>query len=159
MTDELKTTIKKEIEKLPKETQDVLTSFDWVKLTEEIGKKYLLSKDDINNLQVETLLILTGIEDIDSYIDNIESEVGTSKNEAEKISGEITQKIFIPINDLLIDKVKQSDKIKNSKPEENINFVLSGGDYSAFLEPREETVEEEEPVVPVFSLKEENFKK
>ncbi len=97
MTEKLQQTIKKELEKLPKENQEAINSIDWVKIAEEIGRKYMLLEEEINSLQVEILLILTGLEEFDSYIRNIENEIGLSKDEAEKISIEITQKIFNPI--------------------------------------------------------------
>jgi len=98
MTNKLQQTIKDELEKLPKENQKAISSVDWVKIAEEVGKKYLLTDTEINNLQVETLLILTGIEDFDSYARNIEREIGLSKEEAEKISQEVIEKIFDPIS-------------------------------------------------------------
>jgi hypothetical protein len=135
MTDKLKNIIKEEMAKLPKENQEMIGILDWAKMTEEIGKKFLLNENEINDLQVETFLILIGLEDPDSYANNIENEVGTSKDEAEKMSAEITQKIFIPINEALIENIKKSGKAKNGKPEQNLNFILSGGDYSAFVNP------------------------
>jgi len=133
MIEKLKQIIQEEVLKLPKENQDVINAFDWVKITEEIGKKFLLSESEINNLQVETLLILIGLEDPDLYALNIENEVGTSKDEAKKITEEVRQKIFTPINDTLIENIKKSGKTKNSNPEQTLNFILSGGDYSSFM--------------------------
>jgi hypothetical protein len=134
MTEKLKTVIKREINKLPKENQEAINAFDWVKTAEEIGKKYLLTESEINDLQVQTLLVLIGLEDSDYYQQNVEREVGTSKNEAEKIAVEVVQKIFTPISNIIIENIKKSEKIKNSNHEQNLNFILSGGDYSAFVE-------------------------
>lgn len=158
MTDKLKQVIKEEIGKLPKENQEVINAFGWEKISEEIGKKNLLTENEINDFQIETLLILTGLEDINDYAKNIENEVGTSKNEAEKIAEEALQQIFSPINEILIGNIKKSDAVKNSTVEQSLNFILSGGDYSAFVEKKEEPNEEETPetVLPVFFIKKEN---
>ena len=75
MTEKLQKIIKEEIAKLPKENQEVINAFDWVKITEEIGKKYLLGESEIGDLQVETILVLVGLEEPDSYTRNIENEV------------------------------------------------------------------------------------
>lgn len=171
MTDQLKQTIKEEIEKLPKEMQDAIGALDWAKTAEEIGKKYLLSEEEINDLQVETLLVLVGIEDGNYYAQNIEDNVGTSKNEAEKMANEALQKIFTPISDKLVENIKKSGKSKKANAEQNLDFILSGGDYSAFLtippplnspHPNPLLVKErgnnQEPVLPVFSIKKENLK-
>jgi len=139
MTEKLQQTIKEELAKLPKEHQEAIGTFDWVKSSEEIGKKYLLNEDEINNLQVETLLVLVRLEEPDSFAKNIEDEVGTSKAEADKITEEILQKIFIPINVTLVEKIKNSEQVKDSKWNQNLDFILSGGNYSSFLEKKVNT--------------------
>ena len=156
MTEKLKETIQEEIRKLPKDAQEVIGSLDWAKITEEVGRKYLLDEDEINNLQLETLLILIGIEDGNDYAENIEDEVGTSKDEAKKITEEISQKIFTPMGNVMEEKIKENLKTKNPNPEQTINFILSGGDYAAFLEernPANDNEETGESVLPVFSIK------
>ena len=160
MTDKLKQIIKEEVVKLPKEKQEAIDSFDWVSISENIGKKYLLSEDEINDLQTETLLILVGLENPNLYALNIENNVGTSKNEAEKIVEEVNQRRFTPISNLFVENVKNSGKVKNAGPKQTLDFILSGGDYSAFIEQKKDSreTESEETVVPVFSIKEENLK-
>ena len=142
MTEKLQKIVKEEISKLPKENQQAINAFDWVKITEEIGKKYLLDESEINDFQVETLLILIGLEDPDSYARNIENEIGTSREKASEISEEVFQKIFIPINDLLVENIKKSEKIKDPKWDQNLDFILSGGNYGAFVENPPRLVEE-----------------
>ena len=159
MTEILKQVINREVAKLPKENQEAINAFDWANIAEEIGKKYLLLVNEVNDLQVETLLVLIGLES-DSFALNIENYVGTSKDEAEKIADEIGQKIFTPISDALVDKIKNGGKSQNAKPEQNLDFILSGGDYSAFMETRKIEIEPEpgETTIPVFSIKDENLK-
>jgi NAD kinase len=157
MTDKLKNIIKEELEKLPKENQDAINALDWASIVEAIGKNSL-NENGINNLQVETLLVLIGLEDPNFFVNKIENEVGTTTDEAEKIAEEIVQKIFTPISDILVENIKKSDKVKRAKSEQNLDFILSGGDYSAFVETRETTPETEETIVPIFSIQKENLK-
>jgi len=162
MTEKLKQVIKREVEKLPKENQEAINSLGWVVISEEIGKKHLLSESEINDLQAQNLLVLVGLADPDYYSQNIEDEIGTSKDEAEKIAVEVFQKIFTPINDTLIDNLKKGDAVKNSNHKQNLNFILSGGDYSAFVEQKDNIMNDtknEGAVVPVFSIKKENLKR
>jgi hypothetical protein len=160
MTDKLKEVIKREVGKLPKENQDVINSFGWENISEEIGKRYLLTESELNDFQVQILLVLVGLVEVDYFQENIEVEVGTSKNEAEKMAAEVFQKIFTPISDTIVENLKKDGKFTNTNTEQNLNFILSGGDYSAFLEQRngEENTETEEAVVPVFSITKENLK-
>jgi len=148
MTGKLKQVIQREVAKLPKENQDVINAFGWEKITEEIGRKYSLNESELNDFQVQTLLILIGLEEPDSYAKNIENNVGTSRNEAGKIADEVLQKIFTPINDLLIKNIKKSWVTMKSNTEQNLNFIVSGGDYSAFLVEQEATPEPETNKTP-----------
>src|SRR5205823_3633756 len=135
MTEKLKKIIEEEIGKLPKENQEAVNAFDWIKITEEIGRKYLLSDTEINDFWVETLLVLAGLEDPNLFSNNVERYVGTSKDEAEKISKEAFQRIFGPLYDRIVENIKKNQKTKKGGAEQNLNFILSGGDYAAFVEP------------------------
>jgi hypothetical protein len=118
---------------MPKEVWDAVSSFDWGKISEETGKKYFLSESEINDLQVEILLVLIGVASIYDLKINIESNIGTSKNYAEKIGDELLEKIFKPIADKIAAGVKNNIKDKEVNWKQNINFILSGGDYIVFL--------------------------
>jgi len=134
MNEKSRTIIKEEMLSLPKEAQEAINAFGWEKISEEIGKKYLLDEDEINTFQLETASFLLGLVDEDAYPRNIEDEIGISKEEAEKISEEVFEKIFTPINDILIGNIKKNLNTKRPKLEQNVDFIISGGNYSALLE-------------------------
>jgi hypothetical protein len=133
MIEKTKQVVKREIEKLPKENQEAIGAIDWIKTTEEIGKKYLFNESDLNNFQAQTLLVLIGLEDADFYSQNLEREVVTSKKMAEQISEEVLQKIFNPIGKAILEKTTKNIATENADHEQNINFILSGGNYAAFI--------------------------
>jgi len=134
MTEKLKQKINEEILKLPKERQEAINVIDWGKITEEIGKKFLLTENEINNLQIETGLALVGLTDLDFYMTNIENNVGLTAGEANKITVETFDKIFTPIANKIESSIK--NRLKSQKPRWNqvVNFIVSGGDYSNFIE-------------------------
>lgn len=134
MTDKTKQTIKDEISKLPREAREVVESLDWVKLCEEIGSQNNLNEDEVEGLQVETLLVIIGATSIDGLGVNIENQVELTREKSEDLEKELKQKIFKPLKERLDDKVKAN--LNNKKPdfEQNINFVLSGGNYAAFVD-------------------------
>ena len=134
MTDKLQQIIKEEIEKLPKEAQDAINSFEWENIAEEIGKKYLLGESEINELQVEILLVLVGLTDSQFYVTTIENEIGLTKDEATKISNEVFEKIFVPISNAIEENIKKNLQNKNPNWKQSLDFILSGGDYSAFMD-------------------------
>lgn len=155
MTEKSKNLIKEEILNLSKEIQEAINDSNWEKLSEEIGKKYLINEDEVNTFQLETISFLLGLIDEESYQKNIEDDIGTSKDEAEKMAEEVMQKIFNPISEKILEKIKTGDRVKKATPEQNLNFILSGGDYTAFLEQKENTNNKEtsETVLPVFFIK------
>jgi hypothetical protein len=134
MNDELKQTIKSGVEKLPKEIQEVINVFDWVKVSEEICKRNLLDEVEVNILQNEIGLVLIETKNQDVLALNIENNVGTTKNESIKISEEINQKIFTPMKEKINSLIKNNLYSKTQSWDKTINFIISGGNYSSFLE-------------------------
>lgn len=149
MIDQSKKLIREKLTKLPKEIQDVLTVSDWERISEEIGKKYLFSNEEINILQIEIFIILGGMDIYENFAWNIERELGISKKESEEISEEVAQKIFTPIYKLLAKKIKEGEKYKNPNWQQTLSFILSGGDYSVFLEKNSDNNITEESNAPL----------
>src|SRR3989344_3814321 len=135
MTEKLKQTIEEEIAQLPKEGQEAISAVPWVKIAEEIGAKYNLTEEEIDDFILETLIILIGAADFEFYAINIENHVGTTKDGAKSMADEALERIFKPIRKILEDNIKKNLKIKNPTAMQNVNFILSGGDYSAFMTP------------------------
>jgi hypothetical protein len=133
MTNKIKEKIKEFITVLPKQNQEVVNLSNWEKISEEIGKKHLLDQDEIDNFQLETGLVLVGIVNPVLFALNIENEVGTSKDEANKIANEVLEKIFNPIVDKLKEKGRVAMQEKPIHWQQNLDFILSGGDYTAFI--------------------------
>lgn len=146
MTDKLKEIINRELFKLPKENQEAITSLGWENIAEEIGKKYLISENEMNDFLVETLLVLAGLQDFDAYQRHVEDNVGTSHAEAEKITNEAIEKIFMPIADKIERKIKTRVENMNPTWHQNVDFILSGGNYAAFLEKPQEDFGDGPPV-------------
>ena len=133
MTKELQQKMSEEIAKLPKYNQEAINSLDWGDISWKIGKRNLLTESEINDLQIETGLILIGLSELDLFVVNIEKNTGTTKVESEKISTEIYEEIFKPIAEQMEIMIKDKIKSQNPKWDQRINFILSGGDYSNFV--------------------------
>jgi len=145
MTEKLKQKIKEEMNALPKELQDAINAIDWGKITEEIGKRYLLSESEMNDFQVETMLVLIGYVDLNKYTLNIENDIGLNKQITEKIVTEVIEKILDPMSDILDNNIKKTMFNRKTDWKQNVNFVLSGGDYSHFIAPMRENSPEYNP--------------
>ena len=97
MTEKTKKIIKDQMNIFPKELQEAINSIAWEKISEEVGVKYLLDKEETSVLQIITGLAVVGISNVELLTDSIEEEIGMSSDEAQKISNELNEKIFNPI--------------------------------------------------------------
>lgn len=134
MIEKLKKTIQSELLKLPKEKQDAVNSFDWITKTQEIGQIFKLTEDEIFDLQIETGLVLVSIIDLNLFKAHLEQNILLSEEITEKISNEIIEKIFFPIAENIELAIKNSFNLENAHWNQTVNFIVSGGDYSVFLE-------------------------
>jgi hypothetical protein len=134
MTEKLEQTIKEEMVKLPKEMQEAINSSGWIQISDNIGKDFSLNEDEINNLQLEIGLVLLRYKKLNLLSSSLESSSSIPKNELSKIVAELEKRIFTPIEE----KVKSlfKDKIKNEDMnwKQSVNFIISGGDYSIFID-------------------------
>jgi hypothetical protein len=133
MTEKLKQNLKEQLALLPKESQGVINSFDWVKISEEIGKKYFLTEEDINMFQADVGLVLVGLAEQEYLAQDIEDDVIISKDHAEKMAEEVIEKILKPMVLKLTEIIKKDLKNKVIHWQQNLDFILSGGDYTAFI--------------------------
>lgn len=134
MNIKLQNTIKEEMLTLPKITQETINSFEWIRVSEEIGEKYSLNDDKLDNFQLETFLVLLGLADKEKYMQNVEKNIGISDVESIKIVNEAMEKIFNPIGEIISRKIEENLKNKNPGWKQTLNFIISGGDYSVFME-------------------------
>lgn len=134
MNQKLKENIKEYVLALPKEIQEVIDSFEWADIATEIGRKNGLTEIELNDLQTETGLVLVNLTNIEDFDKNIERNVRTTKEEAKKISIEIFDKVFQPISEKITEKIKTAIKDKKTRWDQNVNFILSGGNYFFFLD-------------------------
>ncbi len=129
--------------KLPKEAQTVFANMKWMEDLKRISAKYNLNEEQIATLATETTLVLLGIIHLNEYEKIIVSEFKISKESTDKIIAEIYISILKAVQPHLIKafdtnaKFLAEEKIKNAKWDDNIKFILSGGNYSYFMEKPE----------------------
>lgn len=134
MIEKLKQRTIDELAKLPKEMEESINSLDWSNISETIGKKYIQNEKEIDKLQAEILLVLIGIEKINNLKTNIEINVNLTPQIASQIFDELVEQIFFPIAENIELLVKTNFNLENAHWNQTVNFIVSGGDYSVFLE-------------------------
>jgi len=79
---------------LPEDIKTLVVSPTFFNTTESIGRKYGLTREEINSLYNETFLVLVGLTHLLEYETNIEQEVVIPKEKAANISQEMGSQIF-----------------------------------------------------------------
>jgi len=130
---ELPQIIKEEIIKLPKQLRDAISYINWQLILEEISREYV-TEEEFDDLRTEVVLVLIGAEYPEFLAQNIEDNLGLSNNDSIQISKMVFEKIFSPIAEKLQSLVKNEVSTKNYSWQKTINFIVSGGDYSVFIE-------------------------
>ncbi len=97
MTNELKNTIKEELNKLPQDAQDAINSIDWIKIIEKLCESITSNENVINSIETETFLVLLGMQKPESLRINLKIQSGLTEEESVVMSEEILEQIFIPI--------------------------------------------------------------
>ena len=133
MTEKIKQLVKEELYKLPKEMQQVIDTFEWEKIVEESCKKNNITEDKIFPIQIETVLVLVGLEFPEALAKHLEENTEITKEEAEAISKEVLVKVFDAMAKSLEEVIKKDLTNKVTSWQQNLDFILSGGDYTVFI--------------------------
>ncbi len=133
MTEELKNKINEQLKTLPKESLDAVHSFDWLAQITAVGNSHGLLEQDIDNLAIETVLVMTGLAYPQDIAMNIEDEVGIPRNQAEIVAQELLAQVFVPIANKIRETIKNNSVAKEWTWRESLDFILSGGDYGVLM--------------------------
>ena len=93
---------------LPSLNQSAIQSIDWMGLLIDIGKSHGIDHEDILDLQLETMLVLVGLEDPNNYENQLIAILALSPAEADKLITDITEQIFTPIANYIISNSQTS---------------------------------------------------
>ena len=102
MNEKLRQTFEEQLTYLPSINQQALRSFDWATELVGIGKQYGLHVDQLDDLQIETMLVLVGITNPDDYPNELITRLAISPSEADKIIEQVNDRIFTPIHDYIV---------------------------------------------------------
>lgn len=82
---------------LPELERSAVQSLDWQTVIIQIGKKYGLHLEELEELRTETMLVLVGATESNLYYDRLISELAVSPSIAEKIVSDVNTQILTPI--------------------------------------------------------------
>ena len=97
MDDELQKIIAEQMEKLPEDVKQAIISVDYKTKLQEITKKQKLLIDKAAKLELETTLVMIGLEPMTDYIDNLQREMELPPVRAKEVAMDVNELIFKPI--------------------------------------------------------------
>ena len=110
--DNIQDIIKTQYQKLPLEVQKAITAADLPTKLEQISKKYNLRIDQAGSLQVETMLIMLGLENSDDFVENVSKNLEIKRNEAQLITADINTDVLGNIRSSLM-QIQAEEEIKD----------------------------------------------
>ncbi len=107
--------IEEQMTKLPADVKEAIISIDYESRLREITKRQKLLIDQAGKLEMETTLVMIGLEPISDYISNLESHLELSTERAQEIASDVNENIFKPIRQSLEKMDEQMLKGENNE--------------------------------------------
>lgn len=115
----------KYIEGLPPELKQAIYSIDYPKQLQEITAKHKMMIDQAGKFEVETTLVMAGVEPLNQYINNLVKHVGLSESEAIAVAKDTDELIFKNIRESLRkinDQIAEEEKIAEENQKEESEY-------------------------------------
>lgn len=101
MDSETEKTIAEQMKKLPKDIIAAIVSVDFKSKLQEITTRQKLLIDQAGKLEMETTLVMIGLEPLADYVSNLQREMGLNIVRAKEIAMDVSEHIFKPIRESL----------------------------------------------------------
>jgi hypothetical protein len=136
--------LKKQFESLPLEVQKAISGADLPTKLQEIVKNNKLMIDQAGDLQMETMLVLLGLEPLESFVSNLMKNVGLSSIQASVIAHDVNESIFKNIRETLKkinDSAVEAEKAAATQPAiPTKETVLAGIEQPSIIKNTEGTI-------------------
>lgn len=109
MDENLKNRINEKMNAIPPQYKEVIDSFGWEKIIEEVGKDNELYYDQIEDLYIESFLVMLGLTNPDDFVYELEDRLVIKNEKANKIAEEIDSKLLTPLREKLLSKFPDMD--------------------------------------------------
>jgi hypothetical protein len=87
--------------KIPEDVRSAILSVDYVEKLQAIYKRQRLLIDQADKLEMETYLVMLGLEPVSNYVANLKKNLGIPLTKAQEIAVDINENIFKPIRESL----------------------------------------------------------
>lgn len=101
MDEKTKKLVMERFDALPKSVQEVITSSNYQDTLIEIGKQFGLNVEQMGSLELETTLVMMGLNPVKDFEADLTRELNVEKEKGSQIVKDINEKVFLKIRDLL----------------------------------------------------------
>jgi hypothetical protein len=101
MDEEIQKIISDQLKRLPEDVRAAILSVDYKTKLQEITKRQRLLIDQAGKLEMETTLVMIGLEPVADYVTNVQRELEIPPGRAQIISQDVNENIFMPIRESL----------------------------------------------------------
>jgi len=143
--------LKKQFETLPIEVQKAISAVDLPTKLQEIVKNNKLMIDQAGALEIETVLVLFGLEPLENYVSNLVKNVGLSGIQASIVAHDANELIFKNIRESLKNINNQISEEENKNVTEKINNPTKENVLAGIENP--ESIKGNENSISISSLK------
>jgi hypothetical protein len=116
MDEETQKTIDEQIKLLPKEVIEAIISVDYKVKLREITKRQKLLIDQAGKLEMETTLVMIGLEPLADYVNNLQRELEITPARAKEIALDVSENIFKEIR-IFLEKMDEDMLSENPEAE------------------------------------------
>ena len=123
MDNETEKIIEEQMKVLPEDVKQAIISVDYKTKLQDITKRQRLLIDQAGKLEMETTLVMIGLEPLADYMDNLQREMDLPPVRAKEIAMDVNENIFKPIRVSLqkMNGVTNQDSEVKSNEEENLD--------------------------------------
>jgi hypothetical protein len=158
LSSNLQSILDNRIRYLPEITGKAINSIDWSTKLIEIGKKFGLHVDEMEEFQGVVLKSMIGMIPPEKFEDELISALALSPANAEKVIEEINNEILEPIHDFVMNKGKAADPLKTAgiivetAAEEPTMSIPIQENSISIPKPPSYTADSQESQLPVFEV-------
>jgi hypothetical protein len=141
MNPETEKEIQNQINSLPKKVREVIASIDITSEISKLREKHHLMLDQISTLELETMLVMIGLEPAENFVDNLKSNLNLDEVKANAIADDV--------NELIFDKIRKA--MMSEGGEEQKEEVLDKNSILWEIEnptPTFSTNQQKTPIIP-----------
>lgn len=107
MSPEILKEIQNQLNSLPKKVREIISSIDITNEIASLRVKHHLMLDQIATLELETMLVMIGLDEAENFADNIKTNLNIEKDKAEALAHDINELIFNKIRHAMMEEDKE----------------------------------------------------